>query len=157
MKKLKLYLETSVWNFYFADDSPEKKEITLHFFERVEHGEYEIFISNIVFREFAKASDEKRMLLSKLISRYQPKELDLNDEIIQLAAKYLLEGVLPEKAAEDSKHAAVASVHEMDALISWNLKQLANFKRMEKINGVNLKEGYTKRLALMTPMEVSDE
>lgn len=26
MKKLKLYLDTSVWNYAFADDAPEKKE-----------------------------------------------------------------------------------------------------------------------------------
>ncbi len=157
MKRLKLYIETSVWNFYFADDSPEKKEVTIRFFELIKHGEYEIFISDMVFREIAKASDEKRALLSRLISEYQPKELELNDEIVHLAEKYIREGALPEKAADDSKHAAVASVYEMDALISWNLKHLANLKRMEKINGVNLKEGYSKRLELMTPMEVSDE
>ena len=45
----------------------------------------------------------------------------------------------------------------MDALISWNLKHLANFRRMEMINGINLKQGYGKRLELITPMEVSDE
>ena len=28
MKKLKLYIETSVWNFLFVDDAPEKKEVT---------------------------------------------------------------------------------------------------------------------------------
>jgi hypothetical protein len=39
MKKLQLYLETSVWNFYFADDAPEKREITVSFFERVKHGD----------------------------------------------------------------------------------------------------------------------
>jgi hypothetical protein len=32
MKKPQLYLETSVWNFCFAEDAPEKKEITLRFF-----------------------------------------------------------------------------------------------------------------------------
>lgn len=36
MKKLQLYIETSVWNFYFADDSPEKKEYTIQFFNNVE-------------------------------------------------------------------------------------------------------------------------
>jgi len=29
--------------------------------------------------------------------------------------------------------------------------------KMELINGVNMKEGYSKRLELITPMEVSDE
>ncbi|MFQ5786694.1 MAG: hypothetical protein ACE5H1_01810 [Thermodesulfobacteriota bacterium] len=47
MKKLQLFLETSVWNFVFADDAPEKKEITLKFFDKIKKGEYEIFISDM--------------------------------------------------------------------------------------------------------------
>ena len=35
MKKLRLYLETSVWSHYYADDVPEKREITRDFFENV--------------------------------------------------------------------------------------------------------------------------
>jgi hypothetical protein len=58
---------------------------------------------------------------------------------------------------EDAIHAAAATVFEMDALISWNLRHLSNLKKMAMINGINLKEGYTKRLQLITPMEVSDE
>ena len=63
----------------------------------------------------------------------------------------------PANKFEDAVHAAVATVFEMDALISWNLKHLSNLKKMEMINGVNMKEGYSKRLELITPMEVSDE
>ena len=46
---------------------------------------------------------------------------------------------MPQTKLEDAMHAAVATVFEMDALISWNLKHLANFRRMEMINGINLK------------------
>ncbi len=48
MKKPQLYIETSVWNFYFADDAPEKKEITYTFFNKIKESEYEIFISDTV-------------------------------------------------------------------------------------------------------------
>lgn len=157
MKRLKLYLETSVWNFYFAADAPEKKEVTRQFFEQVQHGEYDIFISDIVFREIIKASEEKRQLLSDLIVTYHPKELEITDEVMRLADLYLQEGVLPQRAIDDARHVAIATIYEMDALISWNLKHLANLKRMERVNGVNLKEGYAKRLELVTPMEVSNE
>jgi len=58
---------------------------------------------------------------------------------------------------EDPIHAAMATAYEMDALISWNLKHLSNLKKMEMINGINMKEGYFKRLELITPMEVSDK
>lgn len=43
----------------------------------------------------------------------------------------------------------------MDALVSWNNRHLANLPKMERINSVNLKEGYTKHLEIITPMEVS--
>ncbi len=157
MKRLKLYVETSVWNFYFADDAPEKKEATRQFFEQIRNGEYEIFISEIVFREIARASKEKQALLLELIANCQPNELEMTEECVRLAATYIQEVALPERAVEDARHVAIATIHEMDALISWNLKHLANLKRMEKINGVNLKEGYSKKLELITPMEVSNE
>ncbi len=70
---------------------------------------------------------------------------------------YVSDGIFPVNKIEDAIHAAVATVFEMDALISWNLKHLSNLKKMEMINGINMKEGYVKRLELITPMEVSDE
>ena len=70
MKKLQLYLETSVWNFVFADDAPEKKEITLKFFDKIKKGEYEIFISDVVIEEIGRASGEKRSLILNVIKNY---------------------------------------------------------------------------------------
>jgi len=40
MKKLKLYLDTSVWNFYYADDAPEKMELTRQFFDEFQISNY---------------------------------------------------------------------------------------------------------------------
>lgn len=142
---LQLYLETSVWNFYFADDAPEKRDVTRLFLEQVQHGQYETYLSGVVFREFSRASEEKQAKLLNLVARVQPKELEVTEEVLRLARQYLDEVALPERAVDDAQHAALATVYEMDALISWNLKHLANLKRMEKINGVNLKSGYSKK------------
>lgn len=157
MRRLKLYLETSVWNFYFADDAPEKRDITIQFFQQIAEGHYEIFISDIVLEEIARASEEHQCRLFNLIQTHQPKELDITDEVLFLADQYCTEGIIPQKAVEDAIHAAVATCYAMDALISWNLKHLANFRRMKMINGVNLKHGYSTPLDLITPMEVSNE
>jgi len=157
MRRLKLYLETSVWNFYFADDAPEKKETTVRFFHEIKKGTYEIFISDTVLEEIGNASEDEKKLLFNLIKQYQPKNIPIISEMLNLSRKYLSENALPGKADKDAIHAAAATVAGMDALISWNLKHLSNLRRMEKINGVNLKEGFTKRLELLTPMEVSYE
>jgi predicted nucleic acid-binding protein len=157
MKTLKLYLETSVWNFYFADDAPEKRDVTRLFFDQIQQGQYDVYVSEVVFREFSRASEEKQTKLLELVARYQPKELEVTEEVLRLARQYLDEVALPDRAVDDDQHAALASIYEMDALISWNLKHLANLKRMEKINGVNLKYGYSKKLEIITPMEVAYE
>ncbi|MFH1004843.1 MAG: hypothetical protein V1781_05045 [Bacteroidota bacterium] len=50
--KLKIYLDTSVPNFLFADDAPEKKDITIDFFENfIGKGKYHAFISEFVIAE----------------------------------------------------------------------------------------------------------
>ena len=157
MKRPQLYLETSVWNFYFADDAPEKREITQAFFDKIRQGGYEIFVSDAVIEEIGRANDEKKQRLLNIIKEYDPKRLTINEEVMELTQKYISEEVFPANKVEDAIHAAVATVYEMDALISWNLKHLSNLKKMEMINGINMKEGYFKRLELITPMEVSDE
>ncbi len=154
MRKPKLYLETSVWNFCFADDAPDRKLATLQFFEQIKLGAYDIFISNMVVEEIAEATVRKRELLFHLLAEYQPHKLAIRDTVLELAHQYLTQGALPVVAEADAIHAAVATVHELDALISWNLKHLANLNKMAKINAVNLACGYTKKLELITPLEV---
>jgi predicted nucleic acid-binding protein len=155
MKKLKLYLETSVWNFYFAEDAPEKRQITWQFFNQLD--DYDLFVSEVVFQEIEQAPAAKRQILLDLVDKYSPTELKITAVVPALAQRYRVEGALPEKSIADSLHAAIATVSEMDALISWNLKHLANLKRMTKINEINLTEGYSKKLELITPLEVSDD
>jgi predicted nucleic acid-binding protein len=156
MTKPRLYLETSVWNFIFADDAPEKKQITLAFFDKVKEGEYEIFISDTVIQEIERADEDKKRLLLETIEQYKPKILEINDDAGRIALEYISEGIIPQTKLDDATHAAVATVHRLDALISWNLRHLANYKKMERINEVNMENGYSKRLDLITPMEVSD-
>lgn len=158
MKKLSLYLETSVWNFIFADDAPEKRDITKEFFINMKQGQYEIFISQTVLNEIDRADERKRAQLMQLIKDHQPKELNITQEVIDLSKEYISQKIIPEVKVEDAIHVAVATVYEMDALITWNNRHLANLRKMEIINGINLREGYTKHIEIVNPMEViSDE
>ncbi|HIE36264.1 MAG TPA: PIN domain-containing protein [Candidatus Omnitrophica bacterium] len=155
MRKLKLYIETSVWNFFFADDAPEKKEITREFFNSITKGVYEIFISEVVIEEINNAPKSKKLRLFSLINKYNPINLEITEETEELAELYLNHRVLPPKKNSDALHVAIATVFEMDALITWNYSHLANLRKAELFNGVNLEKGFTKKLEIVTPMEVS--
>ncbi len=153
MKKLKLYLETSVWNFYYADDAPEKRDITIKFFDIIRTGKYEIFISQIVIDEINEADYDKKKLLITLIDEINPTYLSVSEEVRHLAKLYITNGIIPVKKVEDSLHTSISTIYEMDALLSWNYRHLVSNKRKLMINETNWNKGYFKYIKLMTPEE----
>jgi predicted nucleic acid-binding protein len=154
-KKLKIYLDTSVINFLFADDAPEKKEVTIDFFEN-NLDDYDVYISSIVFDEIDNTrNEEKKLLLFGAIRDYMLQNYDIvNDTILEIANFYLNEGIIPKNKFEDAVHIAFATYYEFDILLSWNFKHLSNVNKQRLINSVNLNIGYTKQLLLLNPYEV---
>lgn len=154
-KKLKIYLDTSVINFLFSEQSPEKKEITIEFFENYLN-DYDVFISDIVIDEIKKTKEiEKLNLLIDAIINYNLVVYDkLNEDIRILAEKYINNNIIPQKKLEDALHLAFATYYEFDILLSWNFRHLANIEVQRKVYGINLISGYSKQLFLYNPMEV---
>ena len=158
MRKLKLYIETSVWNFFFADDAPEKRDITKGFFESVKKGLYEVFVSEVVLREINNAPENKKKQLVKLIEQCSPASLDAVEEAEKLADIYLNRKIVPAAKRDDALHMGIATVFEMDAVVTWNYRHLANLRKAELFYSANLEAGYFKKIEIITPMEVvSDE
>jgi len=59
MKILKIYFDTSIFNFALSDDVPKEREVTLRLLDEVRKGKYEAYISEVVIREVNRASEEK--------------------------------------------------------------------------------------------------
>ena len=161
MKKVKIYLDTSVINFLFADDVPEFRKITEEFFAKfVKPKYYEVYVSSIVFMEIGKTTNEtlKEQLL-QAIRYYELRELadDKTDEIKYLANLYITEKIIPHKKIEDALHIAFAVVNEIDILLSWNFKHLANIKKEKQVQLLNQKYGYNYPFRILTPLEVDYE
>ena len=160
--KIKIYLDTSVPNFLYADDSPEKKDITIDFFENfVKKRIYETFISDVVIAEIEDTKDEnkKEKLLNSLI-HYNIENLELTDieqsEAQVLAFKYIDSKIIPEKKEADAFHIAISVIKQMDYLVSWNYKHLANVNREKRINILNWENNFKHDLRIITPLELID-
>ncbi len=157
MKKLKIYLDTSVINFLFADDAPEKKDITKSLFEEIEQGKYEIYISELVVAEINKTEDEeKKGKLLTIIQKYQPKELIGSEEVFHLAEKYMKSKIIPKRFEEDAVHIAYAVINNLDVLISWNMRHIVKLKTKLGVNSINKIEGYNE-IELVNPEEVIED
>jgi len=67
--------------------------------------------------------------------------------------KYKEREVIPEKYETDLFHIAIAVLHEMDILLSWNMRHIVKYKTKHAVNEVNKVEGY-KHIEILTPEEV---
>jgi hypothetical protein len=73
-----------------------------------------------------------------------------------LASKLLMGGGLPKKAASDALHIAVATVHGMDYLVTWNCKHIAN-ARMLRFVTQTCRAANFEPPVICTPEELIEE
>jgi hypothetical protein len=70
-------------------------------------------------------------------------QLALTDEVLGAAAVLVRELVMPGPAAEgDALHVAVTLVHQMDHLVTWNQRHLANQNKRTHLQVVCARLGY---------------
>lgn len=154
MRKLKLYLETSIFNLALAEDAPFEREATLKLLQKLLS--YEIFVSDIVIDEINRTQNKiKKERLLDLVNQLKPEALEFDESAKALADKYIQEGIIPQKYAEDAFHIAIASVNDLDALISWNFKHIVKLKTKREVAGINAFMGY-KEIEIYSPLEVSE-
>lgn len=156
---MKLYIETTVPNFLFHDDSPEKQAATMEFFRWAETSTDEFHISIAVTGEIDMAPEPKRAKMREALARLRPQMLETTAEALELAGRYVSAGVLSPNYYADALHVAVAVCHCMDVIISWNLKHLVNVYRIARFNQINRELGMPA-IRIHTPeemMEYEDE
>jgi hypothetical protein len=161
MKKLRVYLDTSIINFLYETDSPDLRRATEVFFENiVVKDKIDTFISNIVIDEINNTKNEnKKELLLKTFEKYDNiktlvAENEIFNEIGFLGENYIKNGIIPEKKLADSLHIAYTTVFQMDILLSWNFQHLANINKERQIIILNKTLGYNYPFRMTNPLEV---
>lgn len=157
MRVPKVYLETTMFNFYFADDSPEKRQDTLKLFKEIKDGKYEPYTSFVVLDEINKTTDnQKRERMLGLIKEYDVGVMEDDSEADTLADIYVREGIIPIKYRDDALHIAVATIAEMHVILSWNFQHIVKRKTRNMVNAVNLREGF-RTIEICSPKEVIED
>ena len=161
MKKLKVYLDTSIINFLYINDSLEYRKATEVFFSNVVgKNRIETFISNIVIDELNNTKDKNhREILLKTLEKYPNiktlvAENDKIEEIAFLGENYIKNGIIPPKKVADSLHIAYTTLFQMDILLSWNFQHLANINKEQKVITLNRTLGYYYPFRMANPLEV---
>ena len=69
--------------------------------------------------------------------------LKIDDEVKELARKFLLKKIVPEKCPEDALHIAVAAANGMDMVVTWNFKHINNPFIRKRIRQVVEEDGWS--------------
>lgn len=72
-----------------------------------------------------------------------------------MAEAYEKNKILTPKFMEDMIHIALATVANVDVVVSWNFKHIVHLDKIRLFNAVNLKMGY-KELEIYSPREVTN-
>ena len=123
----RVYIETSIVSYLTARTSRDvvtagNQELT-RLWWRGRH-EYSLLASDLVLHE-AAAGDQKASARRLKALRDIP-ALALTEEAVRLAGDLVRYGALPKKATVDAFHIAIAAVHVVDYLLTWNCKHIAN-------------------------------
>jgi hypothetical protein len=158
MEKPKIYLETTMFSFYYEERTApqylEHKALIHRIFDLIKAGEYEPYTSPYAIREINNEPNvEKREKMKGLVSEYGVVLLPLTEEIEQLAALYVQEKAISPAWATDAAHIAAATCNSLDFIVSLNFTHIVRPWTIEKVRMVNMREKY-QAIGIYKPAEV---
>jgi len=150
-----VYIETTIPSFLAARPSGDliaagEQEITRQWWEK-RREVFQLFVSQLVLTEAAKgdgAAARRRLDVLNDIP-----VLAADDEADSLLEVIRASGIMPLKASADAAHVAIAARHEMDFLMTWNCKHIANAELIPRLTDVVAGAGYSMPV-ICTPNEL---
>jgi hypothetical protein len=154
----KLYVETTVISYLTAWPSSEMvtaahQRITKDWWQ-AKRNEFDLFVSELVIRE-SMAGDRGAAQL-RIETIHDLEVLSIDDETTRLAEMLAAELGLPERAAADSVHIAIAAVNGMDYLVTWNCRHIANARHRQRIEDICESLSYVAPI-ICTPEELIED
>jgi len=147
-KVMRIYVETSVISGYGREAFHDKLKTFLEFIRK---GSFLTIISEHTFTELNNGNTPREIFDS--LNTFDYIRVQTTTEMRNLADLYLAKEIVSRKYAEDALHIAIATVLEVDYLVSWNMKHIVNANSIHRFNDVNVLQGY-KPLKIRKPEEV---
>jgi hypothetical protein len=123
-----IYIETTIVSYLVAKPSRDlilaaHQKITQEWW-REERENYRCVTSEEVLREVSLG--DPAMSRRRVETLAEIAVLRVDDAVRLLAKELVQEQLLPPAAVSDALHAAVATLHQVDYLLTWNCRHLAN-------------------------------
>jgi predicted nucleic acid-binding protein len=151
----KVYVETSIVSYLTSRPSRDvihaaHQQLTAAWWQR-RRALFEIHVSELVVAE-SRAGDAEAAT-RRLETIASVPVLPITSDTQEVAKRLLQVTALPAKAGADALHIAVATVHGMDYLLTWNCRHIANAEMRLRIEAACREMGYVAP-TLCTPEEL---
>jgi len=149
-RRSRIYVDTSIIGGCLDLEFKEASGKLIQMFNR---GDQVAVISEITRLELKKAPDDVQAVLNE-IPKENIEDVELTEDAAELAKAYILGNVLGENKIVDAQHIAIATVQNVDLIVSWNFKHIVNIDKIRGFNAENLKRGYSL-MEIRSPLEVT--
>ena len=153
----RVYVETTFASYLTARPSRDlivagHQQITRDWWD-MRRGDYELCVSQLVLQEAGdgdpRAARERLEVLATMTM------LEIKEAAVSLAEELVQAGALPAKAGNDALHIAVAAVHRVPYLLTWNCRHMANATMRTQIETICTSKGF-KAPIICTPEEMME-
>jgi hypothetical protein len=156
--KPKIHLETTIPSYLASKPSRDvvvaaHQQVTWDWWS-LRRKRFDLFGSQLVLDEAGKG--DKKAAAHRLAFLSDVLLLDITDDVVGLAEAILSSGVIPVESATDAAHIAVAAVHGMDFLLTWNCAHSANAAIRRDLHRVCEEKGFSLPV-LCTPEELLED
>ncbi len=139
----RVYLETSFVSACVTDRddtaSVYRRQVSRGWWKE-QRAKHELFVADEVLAELSHPDFRQGSDATALIDRIAL--LPVNEEVHGLAKILVREKVMPGPLAGDAIHVAVATVHRMEYVLTWNVRHLANANKLEHLRIICRRVGY---------------
>jgi predicted nucleic acid-binding protein len=154
----KIYIETTVISYLTAWPSRDlvraaHQHLTREWWETRRVG-FESYVSQIVMQEVSAGDPDAAAQRVQAVKDLAV--LQVTDDVPRLAEELIQRVPLPAKAAADAVHIAMAVVHGMDYLLTWNCTHIANAALRSRIDAICRARGY-EPVIICTPEELLED
>jgi hypothetical protein len=151
---VKLYIETSVPNFLFVTDAPEKRQATEQLFEQLRTGEHQGVVSDLYLREVHQTPSPLLLFqLEGVIEVYKLERVNTDAETLRIARAYIAGKAFTENNFLDALHVAAGVQHGCEVVVSWNFQHIVRAWTIKQVAEVNAALGLAN-IVICTPQEV---
>ena len=153
-----VYLETTIISYLASWPSRDlvtaaHQQIT-HDWWTNQRGLFDAYVSQIVVDEASGGNPEAAARRVAVIS-HMPR-LETLDEARGLAEALVSARLVPERYGNDAAHIAIATVHGMQYLLTWNCAHMANATVRRNVERFLVQQGYQPPI-LCTPTDLQEE